>query len=63
MMRDDPIVEEIRQLRKQHTEKFKGNLHAICEDLRSQERESGREYTALSPRPVANQCLSAASRT
>jgi hypothetical protein len=48
-MRNDPIVDEIRQIRKQHTDKFRGDLHAICEDLRRQERESGRRYV---PRPA-----------
>jgi hypothetical protein len=41
-MRNDPIVEAIRQARREHTTRFQGNLHAICEDLRRQERESGR---------------------
>ena len=29
-MRDDPIVEEIRKIRREHTDKFGGDLHAIC---------------------------------
>ena len=60
-MRDDPIVEEIRRIRQQHTEKFNGDLHAICEDLRRQERESGREYVSFPPRPVADGAASGAS--
>jgi hypothetical protein len=62
-MRDDPIVEEIRQIRKQHADKFNGDLHAICEHLRSQERESGREYKAHPPRPVTEASPSVPSRT
>ena len=62
-MRDDPIVEEIRQFRREHTNKFEGNLHAICEDLRLQERLSGREYQSLPPRPVTENPLPASSRT
>jgi len=49
-MRNDPIVDEIRRIRQQHTDKFDGDLHAICEDLRRQERESGRQYTSFLPR-------------
>ena len=51
-MRDDPIVDEIRKIRKKHTDKFNGDLHAICEDLRRQERESGRKFVSYPPRPV-----------
>ena len=51
-MRDDPIVDEIRKIRQEHTDKFNGDLHAICEDLRRRERESGRKYVSYPPRPV-----------
>ncbi|MCH8043190.1 MAG: hypothetical protein IID44_05680 [Planctomycetes bacterium] len=51
-MRDDPIVDEIRKIRKEHTDKFNGDLHAICEDLRRQERESERKFVSYPPRPV-----------
>ena len=42
-MIDDPIVNEIRQIRQAYAETFNNDLHAICEDLRRQERESARE--------------------
>ena len=51
-MRNDPIVDEIRRIRQEHTDKFKGDLHAICEDLRRQERESGRRYVSFPARRV-----------
>ena len=51
-MRDDPIVEEIRRIRQEHTDRFNGDLHAICEDLRRQQRESGRRYVSFPPRRV-----------
>jgi len=53
-MIDDPIVAEIRELRRKLTAKFAGDLHAICEDLRRQERESGREFVTLPPRRMAD---------
>jgi hypothetical protein len=31
----DPIVEEVRTYRMEHTRKFQGNLSAICADLRN----------------------------
>ena len=43
-MIDDPIVDEIRRIRRAYAEKFNNDLHAICEDLRRQERESDREF-------------------
>ena len=43
-MIDDPIVNEIRQIRRAYAERFNNDLHAICEDLRRQERESNREF-------------------
>ena len=51
-MRNDPIVDEIRRIRQEHTDKFNGDLHAICEDIRRQERESGREYVSYPPRRI-----------
>jgi hypothetical protein len=55
MMRNDPIVDEIRRRRKEHADRFHGDLHAICEDLRRQERESGREDSSISPTPADDQ--------
>ena len=43
-MIDDPIVDEIRRIRHAYAKQFKNDLHAICEDLRRQERESNREF-------------------
>lgn len=46
----DPIVEEVRRYRMEHTRKFNANLAAICEDLRSLERKSGHKVVRLAPR-------------
>jgi hypothetical protein len=43
-MIEDPIVEEIRKIRRSYAERFSHDVHAICEDLRRQERESDREF-------------------
>jgi exonuclease I len=51
-MPEDPIVAEIRAIRKAHAEKFNNDLHAICEDFRRQERQSGRKYVTLPPRLI-----------
>jgi hypothetical protein len=60
-MRNDPIVDEIRRVRQQHADRFRGDLHAICEDLRRQERESVRRYQPRPPRRVESAGTAAAS--
>ena len=48
----DPIVEEVRRHRMEHTTKFHGDLAAICADLQSVQRTSGHEVIRLTPRGV-----------
>jgi hypothetical protein len=43
----DPIVDEVRKHRMEHTRKFNGNLSAICEDLRAIQRASGHKVVRL----------------
>ena len=46
----DPIVEEVRKHRMEHTLKFGGNLAAICADLRAIQATSGYTVVRLPPR-------------
>jgi hypothetical protein len=46
----DPIVEEVRKWRMEHTRKFGGDLSAICADLRSIQEASGHEVIRLAPK-------------
>jgi len=48
----DPIVEEVRKYRMEHTRKFKGNLSAICADLRHMQIASGHKIVRLAPRKL-----------
>ena len=48
----DPIVEEVRKWRMEHTKKFGGDLSAICADLRSIQEASGHEVVRLTPRKL-----------
>lgn len=48
----DPIVEEVRRHRMEHTTKFCGDLAAICADLQTVQRSSGHEVVRLAPRKV-----------
>ena len=46
----DPIVEEVRKYRTEHTNKFQGNLSTICADLRDVQIASGHKVVRLAPR-------------
>ena len=48
----DPIVEEVRRFRLEHTRKFRGDLTAICADLRAIQEASGHRVVRLPPRKV-----------
>lgn len=48
----DPIVEEIREIRREHAERFGYDLDAICEDIRKHEAISGQRFVQLEPRRI-----------
>jgi len=48
----DPIVEEVRKHRMEHTRKFQGDLSAICADLRYVQIASGHKVVRLTPRKL-----------
>lgn len=48
----DPIVEEVRKHRMEHTRKFRGDLSAICVDLRSVQIASGHKVVRLALRKL-----------
>jgi hypothetical protein len=48
----DPIVEEVRKYRMEHTRRFGGDLSAICDDLRAIQNASGHEVVRLTPRKL-----------
>ena len=54
----DPIVEEVRQHRLEHMRKFKGELTAICADLRSIQNASGHKVVRPAPRKLIQKKLS-----
>jgi hypothetical protein len=43
----DPIIEEVREARRKHAEKFNFDLHAICEDLKKKEKDCGHQIKIL----------------
>ena len=46
----DPIVEEIRAIRRKHTDKFDGDVQAICKDFRKRQQESNRKIVTFRDR-------------
>ncbi len=46
----DPIVEEIRQYRQEHSAKYGYDLKKICEALRSRQSESKKKVVSRGPR-------------
>jgi hypothetical protein len=46
----DLIVEEVRKHRMEHTQEFRGDLDAICADLRSIQITSRHKVVRLTPR-------------
>ncbi len=48
----DPFVQEVCKYRKKHTQRFKADLHLICEDLRQYESTLGDRVVTLEPRRI-----------
>jgi len=48
----DLIVEEVRKHRTQHTKKIKGDLSAICADLREVQKASGHAVVQFTPKKL-----------
>jgi hypothetical protein len=47
----DSVVDEIRAIRRRHTDKFAGDVHAICEDVRKREIGSSRNFVTFAQSP------------
>jgi len=49
-MWNDPIVEEVREIRNAHAKKFNYDLKAIAADLRKQQQKGGHKAILLPPK-------------
>lgn len=49
---EDPIVEEIRQIRQAHAARYGNDLARICEAVRAREAQSVRSVVKRSPRLI-----------
>jgi hypothetical protein len=47
---NDPIVDEVRQVRDAHASRFNYDLDAIFRDIKEKEKTSGREFRSFPPR-------------
>ena len=52
-MYEDPIVDELRAIRREHVKRFNGDPQAIFKDLKRQEVESGRAFVQRDIRRVS----------
>ena len=46
----DPIVEEVREARRKHAQRFNFDLRAICKDLKDKEKNCGHPLKSLPPK-------------
>ena len=49
---NDPIVDEVRRVREAHAARFHYDLDAIFQDIKEQEKTSGRKFVSFPPRKV-----------
>ncbi len=55
---NDPIVEEVRRVRDAHAAQFNYDLDAIYQDIKEQEKKSGRKFVSFtSPEVEPNRVL------
>jgi hypothetical protein len=54
----DPIVEEVRNYRMEHTRRFRGDLRAICAAMQSVQSASGHKVVRLPPRRLESKTQS-----
>jgi hypothetical protein len=47
---EDPIVEEVRKIRKEQSERFDFDLDKIFQNLKQQEKKSGKRYASYPPK-------------
>ena len=50
----DPIVNEVRKYRMDHTKRFKGKLSEICRDLREFQKTFSQRVVRLPPKRISS---------
>ncbi|MDR4497287.1 MAG: hypothetical protein MRK02_05085 [Candidatus Scalindua sp.] len=59
----DPIVEEVRKFRDEHSKKFNYNLDAIWEDFKAHQLNCGHKIIRLQPKKLANKLIQVTSKS
>jgi len=59
----DPIVDEVRRHRMEHTQKFAGDIVAICKDLRRAQDASGHSIVRLPAKRLEEAVKTSGTRT
>ncbi len=54
-MKPDPIVEEVRRVRKEHTARYGNDIHRIFEAIREKEKTSGHKPVNFGPKKLSDQ--------
>jgi hypothetical protein len=57
---NDPIVDEVRRVRDAHAARFNYDLDAIFQDIKEQEKKSGRKFVSL---PLKNEQMTSEEKT
>lgn len=54
---NDPIVEEVRRIRNQHSKKYDYDLDAICEVYKTHQLQAGSRLVRFQPKIAANKAI------
>jgi hypothetical protein len=61
-MKFDPVLAHVRKVREEYAAQFQGNIHAMMDDIRRRQKESGRTTVAREPKRIEDSQGSTATR-
>ena len=51
-MKLDPVLAQVRKVREENAAQFQGNIHAMMDDIRRRQKESGHTAVAREPKRI-----------
>ena len=51
-MKLDPVLAQVRKVREEYAAQFQGNIHAMMDDIRRRQKESGHTAVAREPKRI-----------